>query len=108
MPAATKTKSYTNIEVEMHGNTEEFATNNLAQLPEKIWAQVKRWADENYNEMWCSLQEHKVLELVQKTCKKLGLGNCISTIENIPDYKLMTNTRRPFLHCSTCFHPSEV
>ncbi len=35
-PAATKKKSYTNIEVEMHTKTEEFATNNLAQLPERF------------------------------------------------------------------------
>jgi hypothetical protein len=40
-PAATKKKSYTNIKVEMHAKTEEFTTNNLAQLSEKIWAQVK-------------------------------------------------------------------
>jgi hypothetical protein len=76
-----KTKSYTNINLEMHVKTEESATNNLTQLPEKIWAQVKRWADENYNEMWYGLQEHQVLELVQKTCKKLGLGNYISAVE---------------------------
>jgi hypothetical protein len=49
-PAATKKKSYTsNIKVEMHVKTEEVATNNLTQPPEKIWAQVRKWADENYN-----------------------------------------------------------
>ncbi len=40
-PAATTKNSYTNIKVLMHAKTEEFATNNLALLPEKIWAQVK-------------------------------------------------------------------
>ncbi len=35
-PAAIKTKSYTNIEVEMHTKTEELATNSLALLPEKF------------------------------------------------------------------------
>jgi hypothetical protein len=53
--------------------------------------------------MGYNLQEHQVLELVRKSCKKLGLGNYISTDENIPDYKLMTDTRRPFLECSECF-----
>jgi hypothetical protein len=92
----------------MHAKTEEFATNNLAQLPEKIRAQVKKWADENYNQMWYGLQRHQVLELVRKPRKKLGLGNYSATVENIPDYKLMTDSRRPFLQCSTCFpHPED-
>ncbi len=53
-PAATEKKSRTNIKVEMHTKTEEFVTNNLAQLPEKIWdlGSSKKWADENYNQMW--------------------------------------------------------
>ncbi len=58
--------------------------------------------------MWYSLQEHQVLELVQKSRKKLGLRNAISTVENTPDYKLMTDTKRPFLHCFACFpHPEQ-
>jgi hypothetical protein len=58
--------------------------------------------------MWYSLQEYHVLELVQKTLKKLGLWNAMSKVENTQALKLMTDTKRPFLHCSTCFpHPEQ-
>jgi hypothetical protein len=49
----------------------------------------------------------RFLELVQKFCKKLGLGNYISMVENIPNYKMMSDSKRPFLQCSVCCPHSE-
>ncbi len=67
-PAATKKKSYTNIKVEMHAKTEEFTTNNLAQLSEKIWAQVKMG--------WWKLQWNVV-----RPTRASGFGACVKVLQ---------------------------
>ncbi len=53
--------------------------------------------------MWYGLKEHQVRELVRKARTRLGFGSFISIVENIPDYRLMTNTKQPFLHCYASF-----
>ena len=100
--------TYTDIKHEMKSKTEEFSTKNLTMGPQVVWAEVKRWANEEYGGNWCGLKEHQVTELVRKCRKKLGLGDAIGTIENTPDYNKMTNQDRPFLQGSMCFpHPDK-
>jgi hypothetical protein len=88
-PAKT---SPTNIPVEMHAKTEELAVVNLTHPPEKIWWMEKNWADKKCNAKWYGMKEHQVRELVRKARTKLGFGSFLSTMENIPDYRLMTDT----------------
>jgi hypothetical protein len=77
-------------------------------LPSKIWEELVRWANATDDGMWHRLKEHQVLELVQKSCAKLGLGNTLSTIDNTPNYNMMTDQDRPFLHCSAVWpHPEK-
>ena len=69
---------------------------------------VKNWANKEYNAMWYGLKEHQVSELVRKARTKLGFGSFISTAENIPDYRLMMDTKQPFLYCYALFpHPED-
>ena len=83
--------TYTNIKHEMKAKTEEFSTKHLTMGPQLVWAEVKRWANEEYGGNWSGLKEHQVTELARKCHKKLGLCDAIGTIENTPDYNKMTN-----------------
>ncbi len=82
--------TYTNIKHEMKEKTEEFSTKHLTMGPQLVWAEVKRWANEEYGGNWSGLKEHQVTELARKCHKKLGLCDAIGTIENTPDYNKMT------------------
>ena len=45
--------TYTDIKHEMKSKTEEFSTKNLTMGPQVVWAEVKRWANEEYGGNWC-------------------------------------------------------
>jgi hypothetical protein len=107
-PAAV-VKTYAEITQEMKVRTkEELSTSSLTMLPSKIWEELVCWANATYDGMWHGLKEHQVLELVRKSCTKLGLGNALSTIKNTPNYKMMTDQDRPFLNRSTVWpHPEK-
>ncbi len=79
----------TDISQEMRVKTEEFAIANRSVTPEKIWWMVKNWADKEYERNWFGLREvfHK------KAQTKLGFGNFISTVELVPEYRLMSDTK---------------
>jgi hypothetical protein len=96
------------ITQEMKVHTKELSTSNLTMLPSKNWEEFVHWKNATYDGMWHGSKEHQVLELVQKSCAKLGLGNALSTIKNTPDYNMMTDQDRPFLLCSAIWpHPGK-
>ncbi len=106
-PAAV-VKTYIEITQEMRVCTKELGTSNLTLLPSKIQEELVHWANATYDGMWHGVKEHQVLELVRKSHTKLGLGNALSTIKNTPDYNMMTDQDRPFLHCSAVWpHPAK-
>ena len=47
--------------------------------------------------------------LMKSSRTKLGFGNFISTVEMVPEYRQMSDTKRAFLHCSAMFpHPDKT
>jgi ribosomal protein L21E len=67
---------------------------------------VKNWADKEYERNWFGLREDQVKNLAKNARTKLGFGNFISTVESVPEYRLMSDTKQPFLYCSATFpHP---
>ncbi len=94
------------ISQEMRAKTEEFAIANLSVTPKKIWWMVKNWANKEYERNWFGLCKDQVKNLAKKARTKLGFGNFISTVESVPEYRLISDTKQPFLHCSATFpHP---
>jgi hypothetical protein len=80
----------------------------MAKMPLMIWLDVKSFFNKKYSGNWYGLQEHQVLKMVRKCFNKLGLGNSISTLENVPNYSKMPSKDRPFLHHSMCSpHPEK-
>ncbi len=103
-------KTFVEVTQEMKMKTEELSVllENMAKLPFMIWLNVKSFFNKKYSGNRYRLQEHQVLEMVRKCCNKLGLGNSISTLKNIPDYSKMPSKDRPFLHHSMCSpHPEK-
>jgi hypothetical protein len=48
------------------------------------------------------------MERDQKCCDNLGLGNIVLTITDTPEYRLMTNSVRPFLQAFGMYpHPED-
>ncbi len=80
----------------MRVKMEEFAIVHLSVSPEKIWWMVKNWADKEYERNWFSLREDQVKNLTKNARTKLGFGNFISTVESVPEYRLMSDTKGPF------------
>ncbi len=97
-------KTFDEVTQEMKMKTEELSIlpENMAKLPSMIWLDVMSFFNEKYSGNWYGLQEHQVLEMVRKCRNKLGHGNSISTLENVPDYSKMPSKDRPFLHHSMC------
>ena len=97
------------ISQEMKAKTEELAVHHLSHPPEKIWWMVKNWADKEYARNWFGLREDQVKNLTKSSRTKLGFGNFISTVEMVPEYRQMSDTKRAFLHCSATFpHPDKT
>jgi hypothetical protein len=97
------------ISQEMKAKTEELAVLHLTHPPEKIWWVVKNWADKEYAKNWFGLREDQVKNLAKSSRTKLGFGNFISTVEMVPEYRQMSDTKRAFLHCSATFpHPDKT
>ena len=104
-PAA---RTYTDITLEMKARTKELATGNLTMLECKIWENIVRWANENYDRNWHGLTEQQCLAMVRRSRAKLGFGRALNTVENLPEYNMMTDSERPFLHFSAKWpHPEK-
>lgn len=67
---------------------------------------VKNWADKEYERNWFGLREDQVKNLAKNARSNLGFGNFIPTVELVPEYRLMSDTERPILHCSATFSHS--
>ncbi len=101
-------KTFVNVTQEMKKKTEDLSIlpGNMAKMPLMIWLDVKSFFNKKYSRNWYGLQEHQILKMVRKCHNKLGLGNSISTLENVPDNSKMPSKDRPFLHHSICSpHP---
>ncbi len=97
------------ISQEMKAKTEELAVVHLTHPPEKIWWMIKNWADKEYARNWFGLHEDQVKNPAKSSRTKLGFGNFISTVETVPEYRQMSDTKRAFLHCSAMFpHPDKT
>ena len=96
------------VSAEMTLKTEELACFKLTETPEMIWRAVRAWCDTEFGGCWHGLLQNQVTELVRKARNKLGKGDTIGTVENTPQYNTMTDTGRPFLHCSLMLpHPKK-
>jgi hypothetical protein len=94
---------------EMKAKREELAVVHLTHPPEKIWWMVKNWADKEYTRNWFGLCKDQVKTLAKISQTKLGFGNFISTVELVPEYTQMSDTKQVFLHCSaTIPHPNKT
>ncbi len=103
-------KTFVEVTQEMKMKTEELSIlpGKMAKLPSMILLDVKSFFNEKYSGNRYGLQEHQVLEMVRKCRNKLGHGNSISTLENVPNYSKMPSKDRPFLHHSMCSpHPEK-
>jgi hypothetical protein len=104
-------KTFVDVTQEMKKKTEELSIlpGNMAKMPSMIWLDVKSFFNEKYSGNWYRLQEHQLLEMVRKCCNKLGLGNSVSTLKNVPNYSnKMPSKDRPILHHSMCSpHPEK-
>ncbi len=84
------------VSQETRAKMEEFGIANLSVTPEKIWWMVKNWADKEYERNWSVLRKDQVKNLAKKTRTKLGFGNFISTVESVPEYRLMSDKKDHF------------
>ncbi len=97
----------TNVAADMARITDDVATQNLTIHPKKIWERVKSEMDDTHPYGWTGLLENQVAKRVRKARTANGLG-AISTVTNIPEYRLMKDTDRPFLQQYGCFpHPQD-
>ena len=77
--------------------TSDIATQDLMILPEKVWVHVKAEMDEKKLDGWTGLHKKQLVDKVQMFRANSGLGNIISTVTDTPEYRLMSDGKRPFL-----------
>ena len=96
------------VSVEMSRLTEQIATSEMTLLPKQVWQRVRAAMNEAYPYGWSGLYEDQVCEKVRKARSALGLGDAITTVTNVREYRMMKDTERPFLQAYGCFpHPED-
>jgi hypothetical protein len=97
-----KFKYFPNFPVknEMKQRVGDIVADNLTMQPDSVWTIFKKEMDDKYNGSWSSLYKSQVVELVQKSRRKLGLGDAISTVTDTKNYWLMSDMTRSFLQHS--------
>ena len=85
----------------------EIATRNLMMLPSDVWEGMKGEMERTYPDGWLGLHKQQAVSRVRKCHAQLGLGDVMLTVTDTSEYRVMTDSKRPFLQMSVFPHPDD-
>ena len=91
------------VKEEMKIRISVLAVSNMTRLPKQVHDTCRSEIDQKYVSGWSGIVYQSAIDLVRNTRRHLNFGDAISTVENVPEYNQMTDSKRSFLQVSMSF-----
>ena len=79
------------------------AVSNMTWLPKQVYDTCRTEIDQKYPLGWSGIVYQSAIDLVHNTRRQLNFGDAIFTVENVPEYNQMIDSKRSFLQVSMSF-----
>ena len=79
------------------------AVSNMTWLPKQVHDTCRTEIDQKYPSGWSGIVYQSAIDLVCNTRRQLNFEDAISTVENVPEYNQMIDSKRSFLQVSMSF-----